>query len=152
MSKVWANSICPLPFLPRPTSRCRNTSRMLFRVFSPPPFLILPPPFPSHPLPPSLQANQLMQEYKLDSLARSDLEAMEEQIVTFTDIALDCVKLPGTRRPEMKNTARRLAALLSELKGEDKKKEAEEEAALAAATPASMENLVDEIAALGKPR
>ena len=48
--------------------------------------------------------------------------------------------------------ARRLAALLSELKGNGRKKDAEEEAALAAATPASMGNLLDEIEALGKPR
>ena len=90
-----------------------------------------------------------MQEYKLDSLARSDLEATEEQIVTFTDIALDCVKLPGTRRPEMKDVARRLAALLSELKGDDKKKEAEEEEARAKMASevekSNMESLLDEI-------
>ena len=90
-----------------------------------------------------------MQEYKLDSLARSDLEATEEQIVTFTDIALDCVKLPGTRRPEMKDVARRLAALLSELKGDDKKKEVEEEEARAKMASevekSNMESLLDEI-------
>ena len=91
-----------------------------------------------------------MQEYKLDSLVRSDLEATEEQIVTFSDIALDCVKLPGTRRPEMKDVARRLAALLSELKGDDRKKEAEEEAAKVTASvggsgKSTMESLLDEI-------
>lgn len=58
-----------------------------------------------------------MQLYELDKLVKPNLDASEEHIVAFTDIALDCVKTPGTRRPEMRDVVRRMASLLAEMKG-----------------------------------
>ncbi|CAI5481824.1 unnamed protein product [Closterium sp. Yama58-4] len=60
-----------------------------------------------------LQATRKVQAYEFSSLKDAALEAPEEAVVEFADIALDCVKVPGSRRPPMKDVARRLQALLS---------------------------------------
>ncbi|CAI5534910.1 unnamed protein product [Closterium sp. Naga37s-1] len=57
-------------------------------------------------------AMKKMEEYALDELKDSKLEASEEAIVAFADLALDCVKMPGTRRPDMKAVAHSLSALI----------------------------------------
>lgn len=72
-----------------------------------------------------LQAASLVQSYDLEALIRPGLEASEEHIVEFADLALDCLKSPGTRRPEMHDVARRLATLLAALTSSGR--EAEEE-------------------------
>ncbi|CAI5505206.1 unnamed protein product [Closterium sp. Naga37s-1] len=54
-----------------------------------------------------------VQVYEISELKDSALEAPDEAVVEFADIALDCVKVPGSRRPPMKEVARRLHALLS---------------------------------------
>ncbi|CAI5993933.1 unnamed protein product [Closterium sp. NIES-65] len=58
-------------------------------------------------------ATRKVQAYEFSSLKEAALEAPEEAVVEFADIALDCVKVPGSRRPPMKDVARRLQALLS---------------------------------------
>ncbi|CAI5498617.1 unnamed protein product, partial [Closterium sp. Naga37s-1] len=57
-------------------------------------------------------AMKKMEEYALDELKDSKLEASEEAIVAFADLALDCVKMPGTRRPDMKAVAHSLSAII----------------------------------------
>ncbi|CAI5953068.1 unnamed protein product, partial [Closterium sp. NIES-64] len=57
-------------------------------------------------------AMKKMEEYALDELKDRKLEASEEAIVAFADLALDCVKMPGTRRPDMKAVAYSLSALI----------------------------------------
>ncbi|CAI5502210.1 unnamed protein product, partial [Closterium sp. Naga37s-1] len=52
--------------------------------------------------------------YALDELKDSKLDASEEAIVAFADLALDCVKMPGTRRPDMKAVAHSLSALIDQ--------------------------------------
>ncbi|CAI5505202.1 unnamed protein product [Closterium sp. Naga37s-1] len=58
-------------------------------------------------------AARKVQAYEFSSLKDAALEASEDAVVEFDDIALDCVKVPGSRRPPMKDVARRLQALLS---------------------------------------
>ncbi|CAI5505203.1 unnamed protein product [Closterium sp. Naga37s-1] len=58
-------------------------------------------------------ATRKVQAYEFSSLKDAALEAPEDAVVEFADIALDCVKVPGSRRPPMKDVARRLQALLS---------------------------------------
>ncbi|CAI5517894.1 unnamed protein product [Closterium sp. Naga37s-1] len=53
-----------------------------------------------------------MEAYHLDELKDSKLEASEGAIVDFADLALDCVKSPGTRRPDMGDVAYRLKVLI----------------------------------------
>ncbi|CAI5480184.1 unnamed protein product [Closterium sp. Yama58-4] len=57
-------------------------------------------------------AMQKMEAYALDELKDSKLEASEEATVAFADLALDCVKMPGTRRPDMKAVAHSLSTLI----------------------------------------
>ncbi|CAI7744750.1 unnamed protein product, partial [Closterium sp. NIES-53] len=57
-------------------------------------------------------AIQKVEAYALEELKDSKLEASEEAIVAFADLALDCVKMPGTRRPDMKAVAHSLSALI----------------------------------------
>ncbi|CAI5499922.1 unnamed protein product [Closterium sp. Naga37s-1] len=78
------------------------------------------PPHPPIPLSSSPIASQAtpkaarkVQAYEFSELKDAALEAPEEAVVEFADIALDCVKVPGSRRPPMKDVARRLQALLS---------------------------------------
>ncbi|CAI5936305.1 unnamed protein product [Closterium sp. NIES-64] len=62
----------------------------------------------------SIWAMKLLQAYELEELRdRKMPAASEEAIVDFADLALDCIKSPGTRRPTMKDVAYRLSALIS---------------------------------------
>ncbi|CAI5949748.1 unnamed protein product [Closterium sp. NIES-64] len=62
----------------------------------------------------ALQAMKLLQAYELEELRdRKMPAASEEAIVDFADLALDCIKSPGTRRPTMKDVAYRLSALIA---------------------------------------
>ncbi|CAI5503863.1 unnamed protein product, partial [Closterium sp. Naga37s-1] len=61
----------------------------------------------------ALQAMKLVEAYELEELRDGKmLAASEEAIVEFADLALDCIKSPGTRRPTMKDVAYRLSALI----------------------------------------
>ncbi|CAI5979873.1 unnamed protein product [Closterium sp. NIES-64] len=56
---------------------------------------------------------QMVEAYDLDQLKDSKMPAVsEEAIVNFADLALDCIKSPGTRRPTMKDVAYRLSGLI----------------------------------------
>ncbi|CAI5944096.1 unnamed protein product [Closterium sp. NIES-64] len=57
-------------------------------------------------------ASKMVAEYTLDDLRDKSLEIPEEAIVEWADLALDCIKAPGSRRPEMKDVVRRLDHLL----------------------------------------
>ncbi|CAI5457999.1 unnamed protein product, partial [Closterium sp. Yama58-4] len=58
-------------------------------------------------------AVKLVEAYELGELRDSKMPAAsEEAIVDFADLALDCIKSPGTRRPTMKDVAYRLSALI----------------------------------------
>ncbi|CAI5503864.1 unnamed protein product [Closterium sp. Naga37s-1] len=62
----------------------------------------------------ALQAMKLVEAYELEELRDGKmLAASEEAIVEFADLALDCIKSPGTRRPTMKDVAYRLSALIN---------------------------------------
>ncbi|CAI7815787.1 unnamed protein product, partial [Closterium sp. NIES-54] len=58
-------------------------------------------------------ATSKVQAYEFASLKDPKLDAPEEAVVELADIALDCVKVPGSRRPDMKDVARRLQGLLT---------------------------------------
>ncbi|CAI5459808.1 unnamed protein product [Closterium sp. Yama58-4] len=58
-------------------------------------------------------ASSKVQAYEFASLKDPKLDAPEEAVVELADIALDCVKVPGCRRPDMKDVARRLHAILT---------------------------------------
>ncbi|CAI6011481.1 unnamed protein product, partial [Closterium sp. NIES-65] len=59
-------------------------------------------------------AMKLVEAYEVDELRDSKMPAAsEEAIVDFADLALDCIKSPGTRRPTMKDVAYRLSALIA---------------------------------------
>ncbi|CAI5989074.1 unnamed protein product [Closterium sp. NIES-65] len=58
-------------------------------------------------------AMKLVETYEVEELRDSKMPAVsEEAIVDFADLALDCIKSPGTRRPTMKDVAYRLSALI----------------------------------------
>ncbi|CAI7873328.1 unnamed protein product [Closterium sp. NIES-53] len=58
-------------------------------------------------------AMKLVEAYEVDELKDSKMPPVsEEAIVDFADLALDCIKSPGTRRPTMKDVAYRLSALI----------------------------------------
>ncbi|CAI5930686.1 unnamed protein product [Closterium sp. NIES-64] len=59
------------------------------------------------------QAARKVQVYELGELKDAGLEAPDEAVVELADIALDCLKMPASRRPNMKDVARRLQNLLS---------------------------------------
>ena len=61
------------------------------------------------------QASKLVQDYNLELLKRPGLVASDDDVIEFADLALDCVKTPGTRRPEMKEVARRLGMMLARM-------------------------------------
>ncbi|CAI5936234.1 unnamed protein product, partial [Closterium sp. NIES-64] len=59
-------------------------------------------------------AMKLVEAYEVDELKDSKMPPVsEEAIVDFADLALDCIKSPGTRRPTMKDVAYRLSALIA---------------------------------------
>ncbi|CAI5481852.1 unnamed protein product, partial [Closterium sp. Yama58-4] len=58
-------------------------------------------------------AARKVQVYELGELKDAGLEAPDEAVVELADIALDCLKMPASRRPPMKDVARRLQNLLS---------------------------------------
>ncbi|CAI7888514.1 unnamed protein product [Closterium sp. NIES-53] len=62
---------------------------------------------------PFSQAARKVQVYELGELKDAGLEAPDEAVVELADIALDCLKMPASRRPNMKDVARRLQNLLS---------------------------------------
>ncbi|CAI5461266.1 unnamed protein product [Closterium sp. Yama58-4] len=81
------------------------------------PYLFLPPhcicSHASLPRMDTLQAVKLVETYDVEELKDSKMPAVnEEAIVDFADLALDCIKSPGTRRPTMKDVAYRLSALI----------------------------------------
>ena len=57
----------------------------------------------------------MVQQFDLKQLVRPNVDATEDQIVAYADLALDCVKTPGTRRPDMKEVVRRLSTMMAEL-------------------------------------
>ncbi|CAI7918060.1 unnamed protein product [Closterium sp. NIES-54] len=58
-------------------------------------------------------AMKRVEAYNLEELRDSKMPVVtEEAIVDFADLALDCIKSPGTRRPTMKDVAYRLNALI----------------------------------------
>ncbi|CAI5534948.1 unnamed protein product [Closterium sp. Naga37s-1] len=58
-------------------------------------------------------ARKKMETFHLDDLKDSRMpEVGKEAIVDIADLALDCMKSPGTRRPSMKDVAYRLTALI----------------------------------------
>ncbi|CAI5946599.1 unnamed protein product [Closterium sp. NIES-64] len=57
---------------------------------------------------PSMEAAQRVAEYELDLLKDPSMEVPEDAIVDFADIALDCLKMPCTRRPDMKAVVHRI--------------------------------------------
>ncbi|GJP47927.1 hypothetical protein CLOM_g7097 [Closterium sp. NIES-68] len=57
-------------------------------------------------------AMKMVDLYELEALKDSRLQASDEAVVDFADLALDCIKAPGTRRPDMKDVAYRLSALI----------------------------------------
>ncbi|CAI5480285.1 unnamed protein product [Closterium sp. Yama58-4] len=58
-------------------------------------------------------AIKLVEAYEVDELKDSKMPAAsEEAIVDFADLALDCIKSPGTRRPTMKDVAHHFSALI----------------------------------------
>ncbi|CAI5505048.1 unnamed protein product, partial [Closterium sp. Naga37s-1] len=60
------------------------------------------------------QARQKIEVFELDEVKDSKMPAVsEEAIVEFADLALDCMKSPGTRRPAMTEVAYRLTALIA---------------------------------------
>ncbi|CAI5512262.1 unnamed protein product [Closterium sp. Naga37s-1] len=62
----------------------------------------------------SMPAMKRVEAYELEELRDSKMPAVsEEAIVDFADLALDCIKSPGTRRPTMKDVAYRLSALIA---------------------------------------
>ncbi|CAI5988624.1 unnamed protein product, partial [Closterium sp. NIES-64] len=59
-------------------------------------------------------AMKRVEAYELEELRDRKMPAVsEEAIVDFADLALDCIKSPGTRRPTMKDVAYRLSALIA---------------------------------------
>ncbi|CAI5498522.1 unnamed protein product [Closterium sp. Naga37s-1] len=60
-------------------------------------------------------AQKRVDAYEFEELKDSKLQASEEAVVDFADLALDCIKAPGTRRPDMKDVAYRLRALIDKL-------------------------------------
>ncbi|CAI7853305.1 unnamed protein product, partial [Closterium sp. NIES-53] len=50
--------------------------------------------------------------YMLDELKDRRMDASENAVVELADLALDCIKMPGIRRPEMKDVVRRLDAMI----------------------------------------
>ncbi|CAI5469259.1 unnamed protein product [Closterium sp. Yama58-4] len=76
---------------------------------------------PSLALPssPMLQAAQKVQKYELGELKNSTMEAPEDAIVDLADIALDCLKMPASRRPSMRDVARRLHGMLARYCADD---------------------------------
>ncbi|CAI5481827.1 unnamed protein product [Closterium sp. Yama58-4] len=63
-------------------------------------------------------AARKVQVYELGELKDAGLEAPDEAVVELADIALDCLKMPASRRPPMKDVARRLHNLLSQYCGD----------------------------------
>ncbi|CAI5487774.1 unnamed protein product [Closterium sp. Naga37s-1] len=60
------------------------------------------------------QARKKIEVFELDELKDSKMPAViEEAIVEFADLALDCMKSPGTRRPSMTEMVYRLTALIA---------------------------------------
>ncbi|GJP60349.1 hypothetical protein CLOP_g17548 [Closterium sp. NIES-67] len=59
-------------------------------------------------------AIKLVEAYAMEELKDSKLQARSEAVVDFADLVLDCIKVPGTRRPDMKEVAYRLNALIDQ--------------------------------------
>ncbi|GJP56744.1 hypothetical protein CLOM_g15796 [Closterium sp. NIES-68] len=57
-------------------------------------------------------AAQRVAEYELDLLKDPSIDAPDDAIVEFADIALDCLKMPCTRRPDMKDVAHRIDSMI----------------------------------------
>ncbi|CAI5993835.1 unnamed protein product [Closterium sp. NIES-65] len=75
--------------------------------------------------------------YELGELKDAALEAPDEAVVELADIALDCLKMPASRRPNMKDVARRLQNLLSLYCGDEDLSSLSEPSLRLAGTPLS---------------
>ncbi|CAI5505055.1 unnamed protein product [Closterium sp. Naga37s-1] len=64
-------------------------------------------------------AAQKVQQYELGELKDPMLDAPDEAIVDLADVALDCLKMPASRRPSMRDVARRLHGLLAQYCADD---------------------------------
>ncbi|CAI5966132.1 unnamed protein product [Closterium sp. NIES-65] len=58
-------------------------------------------------------AAQKLRAYEVGELKDASLDAPDEAVVALADIALDCLRMPASRRPPMKDVASRLQHLLS---------------------------------------
>ena len=71
------------------------------------------------PLPHTLsnppQASALIHAFDLDSLVQPHMHVSEDDIIAFADLALYCVKTPGTHRPDMKEVLPCLSTMIAEL-------------------------------------
>ncbi|GJP50941.1 hypothetical protein CLOM_g10091 [Closterium sp. NIES-68] len=65
----------------------------------------------------SIWANELVMAGKIAQVVREDLNAPPDAIIMFVDLAMDCLKRPGALRPEIRDVARRLAAILAIAEG-----------------------------------
>ncbi|CAI5464601.1 unnamed protein product [Closterium sp. Yama58-4] len=57
-------------------------------------------------------ATKMVEDYQVIGMKDSKLDATEEAVLAIVDLALDCIKSPGARRPDMKDIAYRLTALM----------------------------------------
>ncbi|CAI5965484.1 unnamed protein product, partial [Closterium sp. NIES-65] len=70
-------------------------------------------------------ATKMVEDYQVIGMKDSKLDATEEAVLAIVDLALDCIKSPGARRPDMKDIAYRLTALIDKYCS-DKQSEVEE--------------------------
>ncbi|CAI6002902.1 unnamed protein product, partial [Closterium sp. NIES-65] len=71
------------------------------------------------------RATKMVEDYQVIGMKDSKLDATEEAVLAIVDLALDCIKSPGARRPDMKDIAYRLTALIDKYCS-DKQSEVEE--------------------------
>ncbi|CAI5999192.1 unnamed protein product [Closterium sp. NIES-65] len=73
----------------------------------------------------SQYATKMVEDYQVIGMKDTKLDATEEAVLAIVDLALDCIKSPGARRPVMKDIAYRLTALIDKYCS-DKQSEVEE--------------------------
>ncbi|CAI5993585.1 unnamed protein product [Closterium sp. NIES-64] len=71
------------------------------------------------------RATKMVEDYQVIGMKDTKLDATEEAVLAIVDLALDCIKSPGARRPDMKDIAYRLTALIDKYCS-DKQSEVEE--------------------------
>ncbi|CAI5978794.1 unnamed protein product [Closterium sp. NIES-65] len=72
-----------------------------------------------------ISATKMVEDYQVIGMKDTKLDATEEAVLAIVDLALDCIKSPGARRPDMKDIAYRLTALIDKYCS-DKQSEVEE--------------------------